>query len=114
MSYIFAEVAAPEGAPLLLLLHGTGGHVENYARNIPVYARHFHVVAFDFRWHGCSDTSGFVPEILPQLVEHVRGVARTLGFARYHVEGQSLGGWVAMRLAIDHAREVNKDRKSVV
>ncbi len=25
MSYTFAEVAAPEGAPLLLLLHGTGG-----------------------------------------------------------------------------------------
>lgn len=25
MSYVFAEIAAPEGAPLLLLLHGTGG-----------------------------------------------------------------------------------------
>ena len=24
-SYIYAEVAAPAGAPLLLLLHGTGG-----------------------------------------------------------------------------------------
>ena len=25
MSYHFAEVAAPQGAPLLFLLHGTGG-----------------------------------------------------------------------------------------
>lgn len=100
-------VTAGRGAPLLLL-HGTGGHIENYARNIPAYARHFRVVALDFRWHGCSDTRDFVPEILPALVEQVRALAGELGFARYSLEGQSLGGWVALLLAHDHPAEVEK------
>jgi 2-hydroxy-6-oxonona-2,4-dienedioate hydrolase len=98
---------AGEGSPLLLL-HGSGGHIENWVRNIQAYARHFRVVAFDFRWHGCSDTSDFAPEILPQLVEHVRSVARTLGLARYSLEGQSLGGWVAALVAAGHPDEVEK------
>jgi 2-hydroxy-6-oxonona-2,4-dienedioate hydrolase len=98
---------AGHGKPLLLL-HGSGGHIENWARNIPVYAKHYRVIAFDFRWHGYSDTTNFVPEILPQLVEHVRSVARTLGLPRYALEGQSLGGWVAALLAHDHPDEVDK------
>ncbi len=95
------------GEPLLLL-HGSGGHIENWVRNIPAFARHFRVIAFDFRWHGYSDTSDFEAEILPQLVEHVRGVARTLGLSRYSLEGQSLGGWVAALVAAGHPDEVEK------
>jgi 2-hydroxy-6-oxonona-2,4-dienedioate hydrolase len=98
---------AGQGTPLLLL-HGSGGHIENWARNIPVYAQHYRVIAFDFRWHGYSDTSHFVPEILPQLVEHARGVARTLGLSRYAVEGQSMGGWVAALLAHRYPDAVEK------
>jgi 2-hydroxy-6-oxonona-2,4-dienedioate hydrolase len=95
------------GKPLLLL-HGSGGHIENWARNIPAFARSYRVIAFDFRWHGYSDPGDFVPEILPQLVEHVRDVARTLGLSNYAVEGQSLGGWVAALLAHRHPDEVDK------
>ncbi len=98
---------AGHGRPLLLL-HGSGGHLENWVRNIPVFAKHYRVISFDFRWHGCSDTSDFAPEILPQLVEHVRGVARALGLSRYALEGQSLGGWVAALLAHDHPDEIEK------
>jgi 2-hydroxy-6-oxonona-2,4-dienedioate hydrolase len=98
---------AGRGQPLLLL-HGSGGHIENWVRNIPVYARHFRVIAFDFRWHGYSDTGDFAPEILPQLVEHVRSVARTLGLVRYALEGQSLGGWVAALVAAGYPGEVEK------
>lgn len=94
--------------PTLILLHGTGGHLENYARNIMPLAEHFHVIALDFIWHGRSQTEGFNQEIIPSLVDHVIDVMDTMGVDQAAVEGQSLGGWVAMQLALTHPERVRK------
>lgn len=93
--------------PALILLHGTGGHAENYARNIAQLAQDFHVIALDFLWHGKSQTEGYDPEIIPPLVDQVIDVMDELGLASACVEGQSLGGWVAMQLALRHPHRVN-------
>jgi 2-hydroxy-6-oxonona-2,4-dienedioate hydrolase len=100
-------VEAGQG-PTLLLLHGTGGHAENYARNIAPLARHFHVVALDFLWHGKSQVEGYDPEIIPLLVEQVIDVLDVLGVERAHIEGQSLGGWVAMQTALRYPARVDR------
>jgi 2-hydroxy-6-oxonona-2,4-dienedioate hydrolase len=92
--------------PALLLLHGTGGHAENYARNIAALARDFHVVAMDFLWHGKSQTDGYDPEVIPTLVDQVIDVMDVLGIDTACVEGQSMGGWVAMQLALRHPERV--------
>lgn len=92
----------------LLLLHGTGGHAENYIRNIAPFARNFRVIAIDFLWHGRSQTGGFQPEVLPPLVDQVRDVLDMLGITRTHIEGQSLGGWVAALFAIHYPERLNK------
>nr|WP_286010325.1 alpha/beta fold hydrolase [Serpens gallinarum] len=91
----------------MILLHGTGGHAENYARNIAQLAQDFHVIALDFLWHGKSQTEGYDPEIIPPLVDQVIDVMDELGLASACVEGQSLGGWVAMQLALRHPHRVN-------
>jgi 2-hydroxy-6-oxonona-2,4-dienedioate hydrolase len=93
--------------PALILLHGTGGHLENYARNIMPLAQHFHVIALDFLWHGMSQTEGFDHEVIPDLVDQVIDVMDVLGLARAAVEGQSLGGWVAMQMALRHPTRVS-------
>jgi 2-hydroxy-6-oxonona-2,4-dienedioate hydrolase len=93
--------------PHLLLLHGTGGHAENYVRNIGRLSEHFHVVAPDFIWHGRSQTDGFDPEIVPSLVDQVIDIIDTLGIDTAAVEGQSMGGWIAMQLALRHRARVN-------
>jgi len=100
-------VEAGQGPPLLLL-HGTGGHIENYARNIMPLAKNFRVIAMDFLWHGGSETDGFEPAIVPKLVDHVIDVLDTLGINKTHLEGQSLGGWVAMQTALMHPERVDK------
>lgn len=92
--------------PALFLLHGTGGHAENYALNIAALAEHFHVVAMDFLWHGRSQTEGYDPEIIPLLVDQVTDVMDQLGIAQAAFEGQSMGGWVAMQLALRHPEKV--------
>lgn len=105
--YVTRVIEAGEGEPLLLL-HGTGGHAENYVRNIAPLSRHYRVIAIDFLWHGRSQTGGFEPQVLPPLVDQVRDVLDTLKIARAHVEGQSMGGWVAMLFALAHAQRVAK------
>lgn len=40
--------------PLLLLIHGTGGHAEAYSRNLAAHGEHFWTVAFDLIGHGWS------------------------------------------------------------
>lgn len=100
-------IAAGSGMPLLLL-HGTGGHAENFIRNIMPLAAHFRVLAVDFLWHGKSQTSGFEPTVIPPLVDQVVDILDTLGLPSAHVNGQSLGGWVAMRFAIEHPDRLDK------
>lgn len=101
--------AGDPGMPALILLHGTGGHLENYARNIRPLSEHFRVIAMDFLWHGLSQAESFDDlEIIPHLVDQVIDVLDTLGIAKAHVEGQSMGGWVAMRLAIAHPQRVDR------
>ncbi|WP_020655771.1 alpha/beta fold hydrolase [Massilia niastensis] len=101
-----SRVLSAGSGPALVLLHGTGGHLENYARNIAPLARHFRVIALDFLWHGRSQTEGFDREIIPLLVDQVIDVMDSLEIGSAFVEGQSLGGWVAMRLALAHPRRV--------
>lgn len=98
-------IEAGEG-PALFLLHGTGGHAENYALNIAELARDFHVIAMDFLWHGKSQTEGYDPEIIPLLVDQVVDVMSQLDIPSAFVEGQSMGGWVAMQLALRHPERV--------
>lgn len=92
--------------PALILLHGTGGHLENYARNIMPLAENFRVVAIDFLWHGRSQTEGFNRNIIPTLVDQIIDVMDKLGIDKANVEGQSLGGWVAMQLAHQYPERV--------
>ncbi len=96
-----------EGFPLILL-HGTGGHAENYITNIPAFAEHFRTIAPDFLWHGKSQTDGFNEEVLPPLVDQVRDLLDTLQLPRVHLAGQSLGGWVAMLFALQYPERVEK------
>lgn len=105
--YRTRTVTAGEGPPLVLL-HGTGGHLENYARNIMPLARHFRVIAPDFLWHGMSQTDPFDPEIIPSLIEQIIDLLDSLGIDQTAIEGQSMGGWVAMQLALRYPQRVTR------
>ena len=101
-----SRVLAAGGGPALFLLHGTGGHLENWARNIAPFAEHFSVIAPDFLWHGYSQTEPFDPEIVPTLVHQIIDLMDTLGIEQAAFNGQSMGGWVAMQLALNHPERV--------
>ena len=41
--------------PLIILLHGIGGRRQNFTAQLPVFAKKFHVAAWDARGYGDSD-----------------------------------------------------------
>ncbi|MGI5219150.1 alpha/beta fold hydrolase [Nocardia sp. CA-290969] len=99
--------AGPPDAPTLLLLHGITGHAEAYARNLASHARHFSVWAIDFIGHGYSDKPDHPLEI-EHYVDHVLGFLDAIGVDKALISGESLGGWTAARLAIDHPGRVER------
>jgi 2-hydroxy-6-oxonona-2,4-dienedioate hydrolase len=93
--------------PLLLCLHGVGGHAEAYSRNFGPHGEHFWVVAVDMLGHGWTDK----PDVDYQVADyarHIQGVLRALGRRNAHISGESLGGWVATHLAVHHPEAVDR------
>jgi len=89
----------------LLFLHGTGGHLEAYMRNIKAHAEHFHVYAIDMIGHGYSGKPPFDYDIDAHIT-HLLNFCDAIGRDRIHISGESLGGWIAMRLAARHPGRV--------
>jgi 2-hydroxy-6-oxonona-2,4-dienedioate hydrolase len=87
--------------PDLVLLHGTGGHLEAYSRDIAELAKHFRVTAYDMVGHGWSDLPDR-PYTIDVLSDHLVGVVRELGLEHPHLSGESLGGWVVAWAAAHH------------
>jgi 2-hydroxy-6-oxonona-2,4-dienedioate hydrolase len=97
---------AGTGTPLVLM-HGSGGHIEAYARNVAPLAGHHRVVAFDAPGHGWTTTAEHDLEI-DEYVEHLAGLLDALGIDRTDLSGESLGGWTAMRFAARHPDRVRR------
>ena len=100
--------AGAEGAPVLVLLHGTGGHAEAYSRNIGAHAAHFHVFALDCVGHGFSDKPEDLRYEIADYVEHLKAFLDAIGAAQAHLSGDSLGGWVAVAFALRYPERVNR------
>jgi 2-hydroxy-6-oxonona-2,4-dienedioate hydrolase len=91
----------------LVLMPGTGGHLEAYAHNIAALAEHFRVLAYDYPGHGYT-THATADLELDTYVEHLAGLLDAFGVAKAHLNGESLGGWVAVKFAAAHPERVGK------
>lgn len=98
---------AGSGPETLIFLHGIGGHLEAYMRNILPHAAHFRVLAIDMLGHGFTDKPVRSYEII-DYVEHLRDFVETLNLKKIHLSGESLGGWVAARFAAKYPRYIHR------
>ena len=92
----------------LILMHGVGGHAEAYARNLQRLGERYHAISIDLLWHGLSSKPEFTPEMIPAYTAQVLDVLDDLGVAKASIEGESLGGWVALWTALYHPERVEK------
>lgn len=95
-----------EGEPLVLL-HGGFGSVEMFGPNIEALAQGRKVIGIDLQAHGGTGPLGR-PMSFEALATDVAELITSLGYEKADVMGYSLGGAVAMRVAIDHPEVVDR------
>lgn len=92
--------------PTIVLLHGGGPGASswsNFARNIPVLAKQFHVLAVDQPGYGLSDKPTEHPQYFVHSASALNDLLTTLDIpGRVHLLGNSLGGGAAVRFALDY------------
>jgi 2-hydroxy-6-oxonona-2,4-dienedioate hydrolase len=93
----YLEAGTP-GAPVLILLHGTAGSLENFCANYASYAEHFHVFGIDMLGCGATDKPDH-DYLIEHYATHLLGFMDALGLASASLIGVSLGSWVAAQAA---------------
>ncbi|MBV8355627.1 MAG: acetoin dehydrogenase dihydrolipoyllysine-residue acetyltransferase subunit [Candidatus Eremiobacteraeota bacterium] len=96
--------AGNEGRPIILV-HGFGGDLNNWLFVQPALAEHHRVIALDLPGHGGS-TKDVGAGDLAALSGAAFGFLQALDVAKAHLVGHSLGGAVALRMALDHNAHV--------
>ena len=97
--------AGREHKNVIIFMHGIGGHLEAYSKNIVSLSDQFHTIAFDFVGHGKSNrlVTNYSPEM---LVQHLGELMDAMNIAKANLSGESLGGWVAGLFASKYPERV--------
>ncbi len=89
-----ADYGGPDGAPLLVAVHGLGGSHLNWMAVAPYLTERYRLVAVDLVGHGRTPSAGRTPDV----AGHVAMVERSLGQLSDRpvvLMGSSLGGLVS-------------------
>jgi 3-oxoadipate enol-lactonase len=97
------EQTGSGSGPCILFLNSIGSSLRMWDKVVPHFEGHYRVLRMDTRGHGASDVPA-CPYTLEQLGRDALSVLDRAGVVRAHVCGLSLGGQVAMWMAL-HAPE---------
>lgn len=106
--YLYVDTAAGriryaqrgEDGPVVILVHGFGGDLDNWLFNIDALAQKARVYALDLPGHGQSVKQVSDPS-LSGLAQALRGFMEAVDITGAHLVGHSMGAAVAARLACD-------------
>ncbi|MEP2669760.1 MAG: alpha/beta hydrolase [Cyclobacteriaceae bacterium] len=94
------------GEPLIVL-HGGFGNTEFYIPNLTELGKHYKVITVDLQGHGrTADIDR--PLSREAMADDIAALIKHLNLEKTNVIGYSFGGWVALRLAIQHPELLNK------
>jgi len=96
---------AGSGAPVVLL-HGLGASSDDWEYQVPEFSKHFLVVVPDFRGHGASDRAGDYG--VERFAADTWQLLDRLKVRNPVLVGHSMGGAVAMQMALDRPGAVPK------
>jgi esterase len=94
-----------QGNPVILL-HGLFGSAANLGMVARALAEHFHVYSLDLRNHGLSPRSDSMS--YPEMASDVAAFLNQQGIDQCAVLGHSMGGKIAMQLALDYPQRVRR------
>ena len=93
--------------PAVILLHGLGGDVSNWAQTIGPLSQKYRVIVPDQIGFGRSDKP-MINYRVGTLVDFLDGFYKELKLERASLVGNSLGGWTAAAYALAHPEKVER------
>jgi 2-hydroxy-6-oxonona-2,4-dienedioate hydrolase len=93
------RVLTAGSGPALLLLHGTGGHLETYQKNVTELSAHFRVIVPDMIGHGYTDRPD-VDYTLDDYADHLFALLDHFDAPTAYLSGESIGGCIAAWMAL--------------
>jgi 3-oxoadipate enol-lactonase len=103
----FDEVSPPNPKGTILLLTGLGSKRLGWMRQLEDFGREYRTIALDHRDTGDSDEVEALYTVA-DLADDAASLLCALGVERAHVVGISLGGYVALQLALRHPEQLDK------
>lgn len=103
---IYYEVYG-KGEPLFLL-HGNGGSIDAFTKEIPELSKHFKIIAMDTRAQGKSTDTSTEPLTYIKFADDVKALADELKLKKINILGWSDGGNTAIEFAIKYPKNTNK------
>ncbi|MGV1087584.1 MAG: alpha/beta fold hydrolase, partial [Mycobacterium sp.] len=101
---------AGTGDPVVFI-HGSGPGVTAYANwrlSLPLLADRFHCYALDMAGFGFTERPAGITYGLQVWVDQVLGFLDALGLERVSLVGNSFGGAIALRFAVEHPDRLDK------
>jgi 3-oxoadipate enol-lactonase len=103
----YEQVAPDDLRGTVLLLCGIGAKRQGWYKQLPVLGAHLRAIALDYRDVGDSDAASEQYSIR-DLAEDVYALAGRLGVERASLIGISMGGFIALELALAHPELVDR------
>ena len=97
---------AGKGVPLLLI-HGLGSSGRDWEKQVPFFEKDYQVIALDLRGHGQSDKPPG-PYSIRMFAEDTAALLCELEVESAHIAGISMGGMVALELALQFPELVRR------
>jgi 3-oxoadipate enol-lactonase len=91
--------------PVLVLIHGAGDNLNMWYHQVPVFSKTYRVITYDVRGSGNTDS----PEgdySLSLFADDIYALMVALGVAEVRFLGYSMGGRIALELAVNHPEMV--------
>jgi pimeloyl-ACP methyl ester carboxylesterase len=94
------------GAPVVLV-HGLGSRAEDWANLMQQLKQAgFHVYAIDLLGYGRSARPANASYSIPEEAQYIEEFLAQRGLQKVNLVGWSMGGWVAMRVALDQPARI--------
>lgn len=107
LSIHFVRQGVGKGKPAVLL-HGFGGWSRDWQFTLPALAREREVLAFDLPGWGLSAKPSDYDYSLPSQANFTLAVLDHFGLDRVDFVGNSMGGAIAIQIALDHPERARK------
>jgi pimeloyl-ACP methyl ester carboxylesterase len=103
------DAEGPAGGPVVVLVHGLGGHAEDWLNLAPWLARAgYRVYMPDLLGYGRSEKPADFSYSVTDQAEVVVGFFDALGLKQVDLAGWSMGGWIVQIVAGAHPERVKR------